>query len=339
MTMDGTLRRIGRNATVATAAAAALCSTVTCVIGDATGTPSVFAETASFAQERCVKIYGRGAGLAHGYATGIIVSGDGLILTAAGAYLADGYAKVVLENGEEYKGTVERRSDALQAAVLRIEAATPRHFELPENPVVLQGDWVLAVGNPYKIAHAEEPLSVNLGIVSMREEIEARHRRAEAPFEGEMILVDAITSNPGAPGGALCALDGRLAGMVGKLLISEETKTRVNYAVPAERLGAWVRGDDAGETAEEVAEAVDLGIRLFTLGGMRAPPFIARVRPQSPAAAADLRPDDMLVTVNGEAVQNVREGQAALAEIRGDRDVVLVVKRGKDLLTVTVKVK
>ena len=75
--------------------------------------------------------------LLHGYATGIIVSGDGLILTAAGAYLADGYAKVVLENGEEYKGTVERRSDALQAAVLRIEAATPRHFELPEKPVVL----------------------------------------------------------------------------------------------------------------------------------------------------------------------------------------------------------
>ena len=295
-----------------------------------------FRRAIAIAQKRCVKLYGGGAGREHGYATGLLVSPDGLILTAQGMYLAEGRVRVILPDGSRHEADLVRRSERLQAALLRVDAATPDYFPLAAASPVEPGDWAVAVSNTYNVAGPMEPLAVNVGIVSLRAELEARHRALDVPYEGEVLLVDAITSNPGAPGGALVTADGRLAGMLGKLFRSSSTNTRINYAVPVELLRDFVAAEpDGGGEPEATAGPPYLGIRLFTLSGKRAPAYVDSVVAASPAAAAGVRKDDLLLAIGREAVRTCEEYAEALKALAPGRPVTLLVKRGQQVLALT----
>lgn len=305
--------------------------------------PHPVAATFDDVRRRCVKLYGAGAGREHGYATGMIVSPDGHILTARGIYLVGTRLRVVTADGARHEAQVVRQSDRLQAALLKIDVPTPRYFDLDASSSTEppgRGAWVLAFGNPYNVAGPEEPLSVALGVVSVRSETEARHRTQDVPYEGEILLIDAITSNPGAQGGPLCTLDGRPVGMVGKLFQSTNTNTRINYAVPVELLVPFVRGEEEPGphvASEPEPEAPELGIRLFTLGGTRGPAYVDHVLPGSPAAGADLRPDDLILAVAGKVVRSCREFDEAAAALPSEGEVRFLVKRGREVLTVTLR--
>lgn len=307
--------------------------------GEGTGTLA-FRDAVDYAQKRCVRIYGSGAGRERGFATGLIVSPDGHVLTAQGMYLQGDSVRVVLPDGRRHEAEELRRSEKLQAVLLKIDAKTPLYFDLSEDPHVEQGDWVFAISNAFNVASLDEPLSVNLGIVSVRAEMEARHRRQDVPYEGEILLVDAITSNPGAPGGAVCTLDGKLAGMIGKLFESVNTRTRINYAVPTDMLRRFVEGKD-DEPAPPEAPAITqapgqgayVGIRLFTLSGDKAPAYVDSVAPGSPAQAAGVRKDDLVLAIGQEIVRNCREYADAVARLRPGQPVRLMLKRGMTIQT------
>lgn len=290
------------------------------------------------AQQRCARIYGGGAGREHGYATGLIVSSDGHVLAAQGIYLTEGRLRVVLPDGSRHDAEVLRRSDPLQVALLKVDAKTPRCFELRDESPVEQGDWVLAVSNLFNVAAADEPLSVTLGVVSLRAEITARHRAQDVPYEGELLLIDAITSNPGAPGGALITLDGALAGMLGKLFQSKSTNTRINYAVPVELLKPFVDGKAAPEVAKPPKPTGPpyIGIHLFTVSGKRAPAYVDRVRRGSPAKEAGIRKDDLVLAVAGTVVRSCRDYEKAVERLGPGKPVVFLIKRKTTIQPVTV---
>ena len=54
----------------------------------------------------------------------------------------------------------------------------------------------------------------------------------EAPYTGDVYVIDAITNNPGAAGGVLTTRKGELLGLIGKELRNELTDTWINYAMP-----------------------------------------------------------------------------------------------------------
>ena len=295
---------------------------------------NVFAKAIAHAQKRCVKIYGARIGRVEGFATGVIVSNDGLILTGQGVFLSGTSINVVLPDGSRHVAVVERRSPALQVALLRIRVRTPNFFKVPEKSVARKGDWVVAVTNLFQVAEGAEELSVNLGIVSLRTRLDAKRGTQDVPYRGEALLVDAITSNPGAEGGALVTIDGKLAGMVGKIIESKSTNTRLNYAVPSDLLYKFM----AGKLIEPAAIATagggktELGIRLFTLGGKRAPAYVDRVVPGSPAAEAGFKKDDLVLTINGEVVKNVRDCKKIFDKLPAGEEVVILVKRKNEIL-------
>ena len=298
---------------------------------------NVFAEAIAYAQKRCVKIYGAQIGRIEGFATGVIVSDDGLILTGQSAFLSGSSIKVVLPDGTQHLAAIERRSPSLQVALLRIQTKTPDFFEVPEEAPAGKGDWVIAVTNLFKVADGAEELSVNLGIVSLRTQLKAKRGTQDVPYEGEALLVDAITSNPGAEGGALVTVDGRLAGMVGKIIESKSTNTRLNYAVPSDLLHKFIAGKLIGPVARQKAGGgkAELGIRLFTLGGKRAPAYVDRVVPGSPAAIAGFKKDDLVLTIDGEIVKNVRDCKKMFDALVPDEEVVILIKRKNDILRAT----
>lgn len=297
-----------------------------------------FAKAIEYAQARTVKIYGGSIGRSVGYASGIIVSPDGRILAAQGSYLAAEQLRVELPDGALHTAAVERRSEELQAVVLKIDAPTPHYFELPDEPVAQKGDWVIGISNLFKVATGSEPLSASLGIVSLRTRIDGKRGTQDIPYEGDVLLIDAITSNPGAPGGAVVTADGKLAGMIGKIMESKDTQTRVNYAVPSDLLARFLAGRPLTTSPHEApaGQKGEVGIRLFALAGTSGPAYIDRVVPNSPAHKAGLKADDLILSVGGQKIGSVRDYKAAEATLIAGKPVEFLVKRKNELIRVEI---
>ena len=291
-------------------------------------------------QPKMAKIIGAGAGRVDGYASGILVSSDGLILTSQGVFLDGMQVRVELSDGESYPATILRRNRTLQLALLKIEANRDLDFfQLSDKPVSEKGDWVVALSNAFKVANESEPMSAMIGIISLRSSIEARLNDRDVAYKGPLVLIDAITSNPGAGGGAVVNAKGQLVGMIGKLINSSETNTRINYAVPSSTLKQFTENKieqaattmASTESSKVLLGQADLGIVLFSMGSRNDPAYIDRVRRGSPAAKLRLKPDDLVVALDGVQIGTVQEYQKTVERLTPDVEVTIVVKRGSKL--------
>jgi len=303
--------------------------------GDAADSDAPFARTIELAQRRTVKVFGAGIGRAAGYASGIIIAADGQIVTAQGVFLAADNLRVTLPDGSVHPASVVRRSSDLQAALLKIDAPTPEYFDLSQSPGVEPGDWILAVSNAFKVADRDEPLSVNIGALALRMPIDARRGFHEFPYHADAFIYDAITSNPGAEGGAVVTADGKLVGMIGRVIESKSSGTRLNYAVPVDLLAKFVAGEESPPMAvvSNAAAKADLGIRLFALGGRKGPAYIDRVVAGGPAASAGLKTDDLVVTIAGQVVRDAGDFRRIVESLEVGKEVTIEVKRKTDLVS------
>ncbi len=294
-------------------------------------------------QQKVVKVHGPVAGMEVGYAGGVLVSAQGQVLTSLSAMTTSDRARVTLADGSEHAARMVKRSDALQAVVLQIDTPTPMFFDLSDTSEPVQaGDRLLAFTHAFGVAQGDEKASVNAGVVSWQGELDLQRRMIDGVYVGPVLVTDAGISNPGAAGGAVTDAQGRLVGMVGKMAENKITGTRLNYAIPIEPLTAWVRGDAAQLTTDVVPEDVkgsstqasDWGIRWFTQGGDSTPAYVDRVIRHSPAARAGLRPNDWVLSINGQRVGDVQAAQRELGELAKVNRVKMVVRRGEQVVTV-----
>ena len=283
-------------------------------------------------QPRMVKVYGASAGRVDGYATGIIVSNEGHILTTRGVFLDGRSVRVVTGDGETHQASVLKRDRVHQIALLQLQVETPKFFELTEEPVAAKGDWVVAISNAFKVAEKTEAMAATLGVVSLRSTIEARYNKRDVAYMGDVVLIDCITSNPGAAGGAVVTLDGQLVGMIGRVINSTETNTRLNYAIPSHILKRFLEGGEDVVAAETESIKGDLGIKLFKLGGRNNPAYIDRVVRGGPAAEIGLKPDDMIISIAGETISTVIDYNKAMDSLIADEEILMIVKRGSQLI-------
>lgn len=314
---------------------------------------------------RVVKLYGLGAGLQEGYGSGVIVSKDGLVITVYALLIDARHLKAVTSDGTEHEVDVVHRDPRLQLALLKLMPGGPStegqparepdvypYFDLSHESPLRPGDWVLAAGNPFKVAAGAEPMSVVHGVFSARTRLDARRRLKDYPYRGEVLVIDAITSNPGAPGGALVNLEGELVGLVGRQVVSNLTHTHFNHAVPRDVLHRYfleATGVDADDTnvasavtdpsltfPEITAPPIDPGIRLSRFGYRRVLPFVERVIPGSPADRAGVRKNDLILSVNGRNVSDAAGYDAGVNELAPGEPIDLVIRRNRNLLTVRV---
>ena len=78
------------------------------------------AQACESANPRMVKVFGASAGRVEGYATGFVVSNDGLILTTQGVFLDGAQVRVLTADGQEYQASVIRRDRQRQLALLSV---------------------------------------------------------------------------------------------------------------------------------------------------------------------------------------------------------------------------
>lgn len=328
-----------------------------------------FGKTADDVNKKLVKLFGSGGfkGVAS-YGTGIVVSPQGHVLTVAGPLLDTQNLRVHLPDGRRYENLkVVGVEPLLDLALVKIplkDGETVPYFDVTEaakRPVAQPGDWVLGMSNQFQIATRDEPMTVQRGVVMAYTKLQGRRGVNEAPYTGDVYVVDAITNNPGGGGGALTTRKGELLGIVGKELKNSLTDTWINYAVPVQAK-IEVTADDNKKETLSVVDFVEKTVRdgkwkrieiAKAAGGAKAyhgiimvpdvvertPPYVDRVLAESPAAKAGLKPDDLIVYINGEQVGHIKTFNEIISKIPPNQKIAVEVRRGDKLRTIELELK
>jgi serine protease Do len=223
------------------------------------------------------------------------------------------------------------------------------HFDLSAAAKADAGTRVLAFSNLFGIAVGDEPVSMLHGVITAVAPLEARRGAFTANYHGDVYVVDASSNNPGAAGGALTDAKGRLLGMLGKELRSNISGTWLNYALPVSAFAATADDMIAGRFTPAPQTEVDrptnplslstLGIVLVPDVVSRTPPYVDRVLPNSPAATAGLRPDDLVVMIDTQPATSCREANRLAERLERDAIVRLAVLRDEQFLEFTLSAK
>jgi serine protease Do len=327
-----------------------------------------FAKLSEKINPKLVKLFGSGGirGLAS-YGSGILISPDGYILTINSHILDTQDLRVHLYDGTRYHARLIAVEPELDVALIKIgddkikveEQEYFDFFEAAKRAPVEPGTGVLAFSNQFQIATRDEPMSIQRGVVASYSKLYGRIGIFEATYKGDVYVIDAITNNPGAAGGALTTRKGELLGLVGKELRNELTNTWINYAIPisarisvpqADGKTATVSILDIVEKKEKYkplnpgkkgneGPGVYTGIILVADPVERTPPYVEEVIPGSPADQAKLRPDDLIVYVDGLPVGDIHTFKEVLSRYVPNQTVRLEIQRERKLQTIALKLE
>lgn len=275
-----------------------------------------------------VKVHGA-SGLATitSYASGIIVSKQGHILTLDQVLVQKDRTRVVLFDGSVHRAELLPEEPRLGVRLLRIDpsqvAGELQPVWPPEQADFRTGQFVVSLGNCFRLAEFSEKVSATFGVVVGRANTALRYRMTDVKYDGDLILTDA-SNNPGHFGGGLFALDGRWLGLNTRLLDSKETNTMVSAAIPSRDLLPYLEEHVLGKLPAAEAAAKEpgwTGVVLFEPAGRQSPPaYIDRVVAGSPAAQLGLRPDDLIVRIDDYSIRTCREFREILTKYGvGDR--------------------
>src|SRR5438105_10416263 len=271
----------------------------------------------------------RGGQRLDGGGSAVVITPDGFTLTSAHVIERTDGGRASFVDGRELEFEVVGSDPMSDLALLRVDARDLRPAELGDAERLRVGQLVVAIGNPHGFAG-----SVTAGVVS------ALGR--SLPTRGGRVVDNVIQTdaalNPGNSGGALADGRGRVIG--------------VNTAVAGVGLGLAVPINQATRTivGALMTEGRFRRAYLGIAGGTRPlPPRVAsRLRRSSgvevvevvagsPAAQSGLRPEDLIVAVDGAPVQHVEDLQRLMTGELIGRRVELAVVRGdrRHALTLT----
>jgi S1-C subfamily serine protease len=268
----------------------------------------------------------RGGQVPAGAGSAVALTPDGFLVTSAhvvGSSVRSGRA--TFADGHDERFEVIGRDALSDLALLRSEGEALQPAALGDAERLRVGQLVVAIGNPHGLGG-----SVTAGVVSaLGRSLPARSRRAGRIIDN-VIQTDAAL-NPGSSGGALADSRGRVVG--------------INTAVAGVGLGLAVPINDA--TQRVIAELMREGrVRrayLGIAGGPRPVPPQARaaagsttsvevveVVAGSPAERAGIRPEDLILAVNGAAIRRVEDLQRLMVgDLIGRRVDVRLLRAGR----------
>jgi serine protease Do len=267
--------------------------------------------------------------LRRGVGSGFIVSAEGLAIT--NNHVVDGAVtiSVRLEDGRQFDAEVLGRDPLTDVAVIKLKGKLGKlpFVKLGDSDALRVGDWVVAIGNPFGLAS-----TVSAGIIS------ARAREIGAGPYDDFLQTDAAI-NPGNSGGPLFNLAGEVIGMNTAIVGGG---TGIGFAVPSNLIKALVPqlekdgvvtrgylGVSVQNLTPEIASGLGVPVREGAL--------VADVSKGSPSEEAGLKPDDVVVGLDGEAIGTSGQLTRRVALKRPGSIVTLAVYRGDQKLEKKVK--
>ena len=251
-----------------------------------------------------IKVFENEALAREGAGSGVIVNSAGFILTNAHVVRRASKIRVRLWDSSETDAKVIGIDLQTDLAVIKIETnkALPV-ARMGDSDKLNVGDWVLAIGSPFGLEQ-----TVTAGIISAKDRVT---EAGATPFQ-QFLQTDAAI-NPGNSGGPLVNLSGEVIGINTQIATSSGTYNGIGFALPS-------------------ATAVDIYNQLISDGRVRRgflginpqeiTPQIARLNKisdgqgvlireltdaSSPASVAGLQSGDVITSINGQKVKNVRD--------------------------------
>jgi len=257
-----------------------------------------------------------------GQGSGFVISPDGQIVT--NYHVIDNADKILVrfqDDQTQYPATVVGADKETDLAVIKINApAKLPVLTFGNSDAILVGEWVLAIGNPYGLDN-----TVTAGIIS------AKHRIIGAgPFDN-FLQTDA-SINPGNSGGPLLNMAGEVIGINTAINAQAEN---IGFAIPSTeaqkivdqlRKGTVIKRGWLGVTIQAVSENDAKALGLDKPEGA----LIASVGKGHPADKAGVRQGDVILEVNGQAVQNNNDLLRRIADLApGDKAHLTLWREGK----------
>lgn len=270
--------------------------------------------------------------------SGVIVEGDGLIVTNAHVVKDAQEIMVVLSDRREFEAKLSLLDERSDIAILRVDTKGELlpHAAMKPSEQLQVGDIVIAIGNPFGVGQ-----TVTSGIVSAL----ARSSLNISDFNF-FIQTDAAI-NPGNSGGPLVSVDGHVVGINSAIYSRDGGSLGIGFAIPSEMVATVIAAEKGGNRGDRPIVRAWLGINGQQVSadiadslGLNRPMgvLIKSIHPASPLAKAGMKIGDVVVAINGKEVHDGAELKFRLATLPLGGDVTLDVLRKGGSKSFTVQV-
>ncbi len=256
--------------------------------------------------------------------SGFVIDADGYIVTNHHVIDGAGDITVVFEDGSERAAELVGQDPKTDLALLKVEATgSLPYVEFADSDAVQVGDWVVAVGNPFGLDG-----TVTTGIVS------ALNRDIGSGPYNDFIQIDAAI-NRGNSGGPAFNLQGEVVGVNTAIFSPSGGSVGIGFAISAASaakvvadlkadgevtrgwLGVYIQG-----LTDDLAESLSLDSANGAI--------VTNIVPNSPASNADLKTGDVITSVAGVPIENVRDLTRLVADLPvGEAAEFKIVRNGQ----------
>ena len=261
------------------------------------------------------------------YGTGFIVSSDGYILTNYHVVNDTETIIVQLPDGKEYPAKKIGTDPSTDIALVKIDATRLPTLSLADSSKVETCEWVIAIGNPLGLQ-----ASVTTGVISAKGRSDLDILRVEKFFQTDAAI------NQGNSGGPLVNLNGEVIGMNTAIATHTGGYMGIGFAIPSNLLkevmdelvqhGQLTRGY-LGVALQRIDADMATALGLDKPQGA----LVSEVAPGSPADVAGLQSGDIILELQGVAVEGLGSFRNIVALTKPGADLSMKVRReGKELI-------
>lgn len=269
---------------------------------------------------------------ASGLGSGFIISKDGYILTNAHVVEGAKQVSVKLTNKREYNARVIGADPYTDVALLKIDARDLPAVKIGDANQIEPGEWVAAIGSPFGFEN-----SVTVGVVSAKGRL--LPNESYVPF----IQTD-VAVNPGNSGGPLFSTRGEVIGINAQIYSQTGGFMGISFAIPMDV--AMAIANQLRETGKVTRGRIGVQLQELTFDlasglGMKEPrgALVAAVQRGGPADKAGIQPGDVILSVDGQAVEYSADLARLVAGTRPGETVNADLWRKRKTVSVKVKVE
>lgn len=294
--------------------------------------------------------------------SGVIISPDGYIVTNNHVVEKADKIEITTNDHRNYQAKVIGTDPNTDLALIKIDAKDLPIVKLGNSDAVKVGEWVLAVGNPFKLTSTVTAGIVSakgrgIGIIGSENDDDDQQ---QSPFGGggsrlqaqpqkynrgiESFIQTDAAINPGNSGGALVNARGELIGINSAIASQTGSYEGYGFAIPVnlakkvlndiEKYGTVKRGYvgvSFRELDQDAAEALHVD-RTYGL-------YVNEVVPGSGAAQAGIQKGDIITKVEGKPAYESSDLQETVGRLQPGDKINLTLLRGNDEKNVTVVLK
>ena len=285
--------------------------------------------------------------------SGVIISPDGYIVTNNHVVEKADKIQITTNDHRNYLAKVIGTDPNTDLALIKIDAANLPIVKLGNSDAVRVGEWVLAVGNPFKLTS-----TVTAGIVSAKgrgigiigSEDNDQRQQQQSPFGGrrsqlqgerlntgiESFIQTDAAINPGNSGGALVNTKGELIGINSAIASQTGSYEGYGFAIPVnlakkvlndiEKYGSVKRGY-VGVSFRELDQDVANELHIDHTYGL----YINKVLAGSGAAQAGIQQGDIITKVEGKPAYESSDLQETVGRLQpGDKINLTLAREGSE---------